>query len=218
MKLDDLLKDTLRTPGPGRDDLEAVRAAARAELRGGKPVAPWPKQLAALLGIVGGIAVGAAGVLLASGQTTASVIAGHGAQVLTLMAVAVVAGIAALRPNSPGRWIAMAAGAVGAASLVFLRVPGGPESPTPWMCTVSHLGAGLVPVVVAVMLLRGSARSVTKALLAGIAAGCTGALLGELGCEQSALHVAIWHLGAWALVIAATVAVSRRIKPRSYAP
>lgn len=219
MKLDDLLKDSLRGAPLSKDALERVRAAARSELKSGPVIPRWPTQLAVLLGSAVGVVALAGVVLLASGQTTAQVIASHGVQLLMLLAVAVSCGVSALRPNARGGTLAVALTLAAAASLVALRAePLAPTLSPGWLCSVSHIGAGLLPLGVAAWLLRGSAPSLKKSVIAGIAVGCTGAMLGELGCEKGPLHIAIWHLGAWAVVIAAVVVVSRRLTPRSYAP
>ena len=43
-------------------------------------------------------------------------------------------------------------------------------------------------------------------------------MLGELACVRCFTHVATYHLGAWALVAAASLLASRVLTPRSYAP
>ncbi|NOK14161.1 DUF1109 domain-containing protein, partial [Corallococcus exercitus] len=51
-----------------------------------------------------------------------------------------------------------------------------------------------------------------------LAVGTVGAFVGELACEQGPGHVATYHLGAWALLTLMTWALSKRLKPRTYAP
>ncbi|MBX7100909.1 MAG: DUF1109 domain-containing protein, partial [Myxococcaceae bacterium] len=57
-----------------------------------------------------------------------------------------------------------------------------------------------------------------RAALAGAAAGAAGAMLGELACAQSALHVAAFHLPAWLLSAVGGLVLQRLIRPRSFAP
>ena len=42
--------------------------------------------------------------------------------------------------------------------------------------------------------------------------------LGELGCEQSLWHVALYHLPPWAVAALGIALLSRWVKPKSYAP
>jgi hypothetical protein len=105
------------------------------------------------------------------------------------------------------------------ASLPFARGPAWAESTLPeWVCTLSHVGVGLVPLVVAVTVLRGAAFRPLRALLAGLSVGTTGAFLGELACTQSWQHVVGYHLSAWAIAAVATLVVSLSLEPRSFAP
>ena len=61
-------------------------------------------------------------------------------------------------------------------------------------------------------------RGPSRALLAGLSAGTTGAFVGELACTQDWRHVLLYHLPAWALVALATLVLSRVLTPRSFAP
>jgi hypothetical protein len=71
---------------------------------------------------------------------------------------------------------------------------------------------------VVVVLLRGMAPSPLRSVVAGLAAGSTGAVVGELVCAQSAAHVALFHLTTWGAVGLAVVILSSTLSPRSYAP
>ncbi|MBK7860929.1 MAG: DUF1109 domain-containing protein [Archangiaceae bacterium] len=213
MKLDDLLRDV---PAPRSDALERVRAAARAELRAAPPIAPWPTQLARLSGVTLGLALLTGAVLLAVGSASVQQVLSHAATVALLATVSVVTALAAVKPSAPRSWaLVCAAGA--AAMLVALRPAGVGYSPE-WVCTVSHLGIGLVPLVFAVVQLRSSAFDTRRALLGGLSAGCIGAMLGEIACGRGPWHVAEYHLSAWALLGVVAVLVLRRLKPKSFAP
>jgi len=137
-----------------------------------------------------------------------------------LLVTSTVCAWAALSPRGrvPRRWgvgLAMAC----AATLVFAR---GTPNTTPtlpaWVCTASHLALGIVPLVVALVALRGAVFQPLRALCAGLSVGTTGAFIGELACEQDWRHVASYHLFAWALLALVALVLSRSLKPRSYAP
>jgi hypothetical protein len=72
--------------------------------------------------------------------------------------------------------------------------------------------------VMALLLLRKMAFNLSRAVVAGLAVGTTGALLGELMCGRNAAHIAVFHLASWVLASLAVVALSTRISRRSFAP
>ena len=93
--------------------------------------------------------------------------------------------------------------------MVATRGEGGPSSSPEWLCTVTHLAVGIVPVALAVRMLSGAAFGVGRAVAAGLGAGAIGALLGELACGRGSAHVLLFHLPAWWLVAGAVVALAR---------
>jgi hypothetical protein len=101
---------------------------------------------------------------------------------------------------------------------VLLRGEGHPSTTPEWVCTVSHLGLGAGPLGLMLAMLRKSALSAARTALAGLAVGATGAMLGELACEQSWVHVATFHLSAWLGLAVVAMLVARRLAPRSFAP
>jgi hypothetical protein len=213
MKLDELLREAGQ---PRRAALERARAAARAELRTGKPIVRWTTQLWRLSGATLGLAALTAGVLIAVGQARVSDLAAHLLTLGLLSAVSVATAIAALKPSAP-RGVALLLVPAAAAALVALRPEGAGHSPE-WVCTLSHLGIGLLPLGVALAQLKSVAPDPKRALLGGLSAGCIGAMLGEVACGRGPLHVAVYHLTAWAVIGVAAVLVARTIKPRSFAP
>jgi hypothetical protein len=55
-------------------------------------------------------------------------------------------------------------------------------------------------------------------LALGVSAGTTGAMVGELGCGRDALHVLLFHVSAWLVMVAVGALLSLVIRPRSHAP
>jgi hypothetical protein len=107
---------------------------------------------------------------------------------------------------------------IAALALVATRPAALPQSFPHWWCTVGHLGFGIVPLLVALAVLRRFAFSWWRAALAGASAGCVGALLGELGCVEGPSHVFWYHLPAWILVAGLTLVLARQRKPDSFVP
>jgi hypothetical protein len=101
---------------------------------------------------------------------------------------------------------------------LLARGAGVPSATPGWVCSLSHIGVGVLPLTVALWSLRQSAWSRPRALGAGLGAGTAGAFLGELACHQGARHALIHHLGAWWFVALVCVAISRRLRPRTFAP
>lgn len=132
------------------------------------------------------------------------------------------AGWLAFSAAQPGKAWSRWVGAIGAfaasLSLVLTRDGASEHLSGEYLCTVSHVAAALPAVGAALWLLRGMAPSWPRALCAGLAAGVTGALLGELLCAGDALHVLRFHLSAWAGLTALVVLVSSRLKRTSWAP
>ncbi|TQF09132.1 DUF1109 domain-containing protein [Myxococcus llanfairpwllgwyngyllgogerychwyrndrobwllllantysiliogogogochensis] len=215
--IDALLNETPRTDGAS---LERALASARGELALREPVRRWRTEAAWLMASSGGLAMGVAGVMLASGALTGSALLERVPLLLLLLATSAVCAWGALSPRGHG----LRRGGVGlamacAATLVLAR---GSPSTTPslpaWVCTVSHLAVGAAPLVVALWMLRGAAFQPLRALSAGLSVGTTGAFVGELACEQDWRHVASYHLFAWGLICVMALVLSRHLKPRSYAP
>jgi hypothetical protein len=215
--IDALLAEEFRTDGAV---IERTLSAAREELAHKHPVRRWRTQARWVFAASAGLSAAVAGVLLVLGRTSGAVLLGRAPLLVLLWATSAVCTWAAISPR--GRklepWgVVMAVAS--AAALVFGRGPAWGETALPeWVCTISHVGVGLVPLVVAVSALRGAAFRPLRALLAGLSVGTTGAFLGELACSLSWQHVVGYHLSAWAIVAAATLAVSMSLKPRSFAP
>jgi hypothetical protein len=205
----------------GRDDaLARSRAAALAELRATPASVSWRAQAwRVVAGFAGTGLLGAAAALAASLSGWPRVLE-RAPLLLCLLATAALAGAAALAPPRGRLWrsAVLAAGPALMAALVLSRGPGTPSSTPEWVCSASHIGIGLIPLTFALWGLRQSAWRWSRALAAGLGAGTAGALLGELACHRGAQHVLVYHVGAWIIVAAACVVLSRRARPRSFAP
>ncbi len=216
-KLDDLLKQPSAIDATS---LAKARAAIAAELKAPRPRS-WRGDAVLLLGASWGMAALVAVVLLAAGATGAELIARHGAALGLVFAVGTACAWAALAPPSSGRLMfSSAMGLSGLVGLVVLRAMGvtAPSATPEWVCTLTHAGAGVAPLAVALMVLKKSAPHPLRAALAGVAVGTCGALIGEVGCAQPWQHVLGYHLSAWLALVAACAVFARRLARSSYAP
>jgi hypothetical protein len=205
--------------GPSDEAITRAHAAALAELRGTPVATSWRRHAAVVAVVLAGIGVAAvAAAFLASLAGAADVVA-RAPMLAALLAVAVAGGVASQAPGAR-RWTAVATGGalVTMAWLVVSRGAGTPSATAEWVCSVSHVAVGLLPLAVGLGSLRHSAWNRRRALATGLGAGTAGALLGELACHQGARHVLVHHVGAWLLVAIACVAISRRLRPRTFAP
>jgi hypothetical protein len=212
--------DKLKVEPAEPDALAKINAAVKSELAQKKPVRSWQQQALMLFGASFGVFVVVAIAVLLSGAARSEVLPSKVGTLLPMIAASALCAFAALAPRRRLIRIAAMFSALSAAVLLVVARAGVDRvSPTPeWVCTALHVAAAVVPIFAAVMILRGTAPSPLRAAVAGLAMGTTGAMLGELVCEQGLRHVAIFHLGAWAIVVAACVALSSVVRPRSYAP
>lgn len=216
-KLDDLL-NSASNPTEGKEGLAQLRAAVFAELEV-PPARSWRGDVVMVISVCWLAFVLSAVVLLAVGQLAPSLLMSRALSLSGLLFVGAFCAFAALAPRRPGQLLAgFAVAAVGLVGLVLVRGEGHVSALAPWVCTVSHLGLSAGPMILALAVLKKSAIDPARAALLGLGVGATGAMLGELACEQSWAHVAVWHLGAWAGLAAIASVVSRRLVPGSYAP
>lgn len=214
--------ESLLGQAPASDSSAMGRAlsAAREELALKRPVRRWRSQASWVFAASVGMVVVVAGVLFALRQVDAGHLLRRSPVFALLWVTAAVCAWGALSPSGRrmrlgGVVLAMVSAAVLVASRAEPHVA--PTLPG-WVCTASHFGVALVPLAVALLSLRAAAFLPLRAIVAGLAVGTTGALVGELACAQGWRHVAGYHLSAWALVAAVALVVSRTLKPRSYAP
>jgi hypothetical protein len=192
----------------------------RAELASQAPVRRWRTEAARVFAASVVLTAMVAGVLWALGRTSGAVLWAHGPLLALLWATSAVCARGALAPRRAGlRRAGWGLALVGAAALVFARGSARDVSSLPeWVCTVSHLGVGLLPGVVVLAALRGAAFHPGRALLGGLSVGTAGAFVGELACTLGPRHVLLYHVSAWALAAVATLVASRFLPPRSFAP
>jgi hypothetical protein len=213
--------DELQFPSPrppSSDALSKARAAMLAEAKTPRR-ASWKASVVKVSGTIVGVVLAMAGVLLTIGACTLDFLSSRAVTLASLMTVGLVTTWASLRPGGRvGRLVSIGLLVVAAVLVVLVRGAGTPSTQPGWVCTASHFAVGLAPAAVVILLLRGMAPNRLRAVVAGLAAGTTGALVGELACAQSAGHVAVFHLSAWALVALVVTFISARLTPRSYAP
>jgi len=207
----------------GETPLSRARHAAMAELRATPQAVSWRRQALWLVQAQVGLALAGMAVALVAGLARPSELFFHAVTVGPLLVVAVLGAIAALAPRvgrvgSSWRIGALGAAAAAMVAVTLARGAGSPSDSPEWVCSVSHLGVGLVPLAFALAGLRQSAPSWGRALAAGLGAGTTGALLGELVCHRGMQHVLVYHLGAWLLLAVSCAVISRRLRRRSFAP
>jgi hypothetical protein len=201
------------------DALAKARAAALAELRAAPIATGWRTQARRLAGAFVATGVLAAVAALAAPIADRDSAVARAPFLVQLLALAAVAGFAALAPGlRAARAVVLAAAPVLMVELVLVRGAGLPSATPEWVCSVSHVALGLLPLGFALWALRQCAWRWTRALAAGLGAGTAGALLGELACHRGGLHVLVHHVGAWLLIGAASVLLSRRARPRTFAP
>ena len=220
MTLGSHLDDLLRQHGAAslsEHEMARSRALTAAELT--KPVRPWRSDARNLVLAAGGMSAGVTSVLLATGSSSLQLVLSRLATVLPLMALGGVAAWFAVAPGKPrARWGIVFATALAMAALVVTRGAGHPSALPQWVCTVSHLSLGFGPFVLALFTLRRSAPNLLRSMVAGLAVGTVGAIVGEVGCDQGWQHVLVFHLVPWLALTAASVLVSSRMSRWSYAP
>ena len=215
--LDKLLSSAGSSPS-GREATH-TRALLEEALKHKPPSRPWHLEwrntlLSALL-----LVVLSAAMLLLSGNTTWSWIWARMPSLLLLASSGGFCAWAALspralryRPFSLGVWLLAMVG------VVLLRGNDEPPSVTPWVCTLGHVGMGVIPLWVAVGALRNVAPGRWRWLLAGVFVGTTGAMGGELGCVGGMTHIALYHLAAWWAMAVVAFVLSFFLKSKTYAP
>lgn len=215
MKLDDLLSAPDPSAAP---PLDRVRAAVFAELEV-VPARSWRGDVLWVIGACWLLVLAVGAVMLAGGALDPSHLAERAIPIGALLSIGGACAYTALAPRRRGQlMIGFAIGLVGLVGVVLARQTHGIGTAPQWVCSASHLAVGIAPLTLALALLRKSAIDPLRAGLLGLAVGTTGAVVGELACEQSWAHVAVFHLGAWILLGVISGIVSRRLVPRSFAP
>jgi hypothetical protein len=210
----------LQIPPPdlAPEALARIRARLHAELAA-QPPRGYRFHLAWCLAATTGLSLVGAAAMALTGGWAAPGLAVHLPSLALLLALQGLGLFVALAPRTARLRIAGVLAALTSMAVVaaLSRHVSDGVAP-PWVCTLSHLAFDAVPLAVLVWHLRFAAPSAGRALVGGLAAGTGGAFLGELACGRGVAHVAAYHLPAWALVAVAAVALSRVVRPRSFAP
>ena len=225
-RLDELLGELGAPPSPApraQSALERARAAARSELARKAPVRRWRREALLLVGLCAGIPLVAAVAVLASGAASPDVILSRVPLFIVLLAALAYGIRGALMPPLPGaermRAVGTSVGLFSVGMVAFWRWGSEATSALPdWVCTASHVAVAIPALVAAGVFLRGFHAGTKRALLTGLAIGTTGAMVGELACEKGFAHVAVWHLGAWAVVVAVVFLLQLTLPRRTFAP
>ena len=208
--------DHLRPPA-NPPALESAWAAARSELQ--RPPRSWRRDLAKLGTAWLGTGLAVVALLGVLGQWGVPHLTTRAETLAFLLVVQVLGVWAALAPSARRAQLASVLASLGSmVAIVALRGPGMPGLLPQWICTLSHVGVDLLPTIGALLALRRAAVTPLRTMAVGLAVGAPGALVGEVGCGQGALHVGVFHLAAWCLAFVVVVAVGRRLRPDSYAP
>jgi hypothetical protein len=212
----------VRAPPLEPDAARRIREVARAELAAAPRVRPWWHGALVFSGIA--LGVGAAGALVTSRANLAS--AARQIGVATLLVGSVLSGCwAALSPaGRRSGTVALAAALVAAAAVVA----GGSGLFPDWCsgyweaglrCARAVVIYSLPPAAAALLLQRGAAFSLPRALAAGLGAGAAGALALHPHCAVGQpSHLVPFHVLPWFAVAAALPLIQRRLTPRSFAP
>ncbi len=181
----------------------------------------WKRDALLLWGASMATMVLIAAIMFLTSNTSAEMLLARSSTVVVLMAAAALCCWSALAPRRTWSRVAGVAGGLLAAGwMVLSRSHGLTYAPTmpEWFCSVSHFATALPPLLVALFVLRRVQTQLIRPLVAGIAVGTTGAMLGEIGCARGFFHVFLFHLSVWAVVAVVTLLISSRLKKQSYAP
>jgi hypothetical protein len=201
--------------------LEAIRAAAHAELARAPRVRPWWVDALAL--VVTNVGVG---VVLMSVLTPH--LEQHASEAFRLLGAAgllLVAGagaVAAVRPGWHTVRLAVVALAVGSTLVVLAAASGvGPQGPLfgGVGCGVLEGLYSVLPVVVSTFVLSRFAPDLLRSVVAGLSAGAGGLVGLHLHCPNGTLaHLVAFHLVPWVLISAGAVGLRRLVGSSTFAP
>ncbi len=206
-------------PTESSEALSQVRAAALARFRSETVVVSWRRQAALLIAGVSGVTlIGALVVAVLQGPAPGILL-----RVPILVALLAAQAMAVWGFMSPRRslWAQAAGGLaiVAGVGILALRGPGGgPQGAMGgFICSMSHLAVGLVPLGMVLGGLREAAWSPVRALTGGVALAGAGLLWGEIACDRGMAHVITHHFGAAVVLMAACWVLSRWLPVRSNA-
>lgn len=200
-------------------ELEArLSASLAAELEA--PQKPWWRE--AVLFVVASVALFTCGCFVFNSQLAPSAVASSvWMQSLSLLVVALIAGVAALAPwpqRTARPWLlgGLVAGSVLVTQLLSME----------FGAFSFHLGCfgwelvcSALPATLAILAARQHAPRLSRAMVLGWAAGTTSLAVMQLKCpHRDAGHLLLFHVTPLLLVVAATMLARRRVSTASYAP
>lgn len=206
---------------PSGAALQAVQAAARAELRAQPRARSWTTDALIVVGLNAAIVV-LASVALRTPLLHPDWTLARWGIAAALAAIVAAGGWAAVRPGARGLRLA----ALGLAGLGALAVglggsglSGGRPFGSGVACALTEVVVSGAPFLVALWVTSRFAFDFTRAIVAGISVGATGMLVLHLHCLNGAVdHLFVFHVLPW-FVIGLGAAALRRIAPtRSFAP
>lgn len=196
-----------------------ILAAMRSEVASAPRAGRWKLEIAGVIGSVIFLTAAIGTALLASGSAELPVIATRVGLFAMCGLLCAFAAAAAVAPGARrAQLFAIIAFVLAAVTLVVVRREVGAGSTPEWACTVTHLGVGVIPLAVGLFALRRANLRLLAGVALGVSAGTTGAMVGELACGRDSTHVLLFHVTAWAAVVAVGALLSRVVRPRSHAP
>lgn len=200
-------------------ELEArLSASLAAELDA--PKRPWWQDAA--LFVVASVALFACGCFMFESRLPPSAIASEvWAQSLSLLAVALIAGVAALAPwpqRTARPWIL---GGLVAGSVLVTQVLSMEAGSFSFHlgCFGWELVCSAIPAALAILAARQHAPRLSRAMVLGWAAGTTSLAVMQLKCPHRDVgHLLLFHVTPLLLVVVATMLARRRVSTTSYAP
>lgn len=217
--MEPLDRELSRSPDISAEARARMLAALRPEMKEAPQKNRWRLELAGVVGSVLLLTAAIGGALLGSGNTSLSAIAARAGVFVMCGILCAFSAALALAPGlRRAQLVALLAFGFASIALVLLRTGQGASSTPEWVCTATHLGVGAVPLFIGLFALRRGGLRLFSGIALGVAAGTSGAMVGELGCARDSMHVLLFHVTAWAAVVAAGAALSVLVPPRSYAP
>lgn len=202
-------------PAASRD---RMLAALREELPRGPGPHQWRAEIVRVVVAVLAVTAAIGVALIASGNASLAMMLDRLAVFAGGAALCAFAAYVALAPRGRrGQLIASILFPFAAVALVLVRRPVGVASSPEWVCTVTHLAASAVPLTVGLLALRRGGAGGLAGFALGVAAGTTGAMVGEVACGRDATHVLVFHVSAWALMVALGAVASHFLPVRSHA-
>ncbi|MBE2253587.1 MAG: hypothetical protein IAE78_28925 [Myxococcus sp.] len=185
-----------------------------------QPVKHWGRDAARFAAVTVAL-FGVGAVVFNGGLSPLNVSGAVWGQSLALLAVALVAGVAAMAPWPQRTSRPLVLGALLGGTVLLTQVVSMELTPLRpnFGCLAWELVCSLVPAGVALLAARQHAPRLSRALVLGWAAGTMSLAVMQLKCPHRDVgHVLLFHLAPLGLVVAATMLARRRLPTTSYTP